>query len=253
MTVMTSDFRSFLQAELVRRTKANPRFSLRAFARVLGVQSGFLSKLLLGQRRVTPATVRRFGGKLGLTLREIEAFERTCASESADEDLDFRQIAYDHFQTVADWYHFAILELARIEGFQPTVKGISRSLGISQAEARSAIERLQRLKYISIAESGEWTVEESHTTTLGSEETAAALRLMQRQILEKAIVALEEVAISRRDQSTMTMAADSSRLPEAKERIKKFRRQLCAFLEGGEKLDSVYMLSMSLFPVTWRD
>jgi len=242
------DFRSFLQTELVRRTKVNPRFSLRAFAKMLDVQSGFLSKLLLGQRRVTPATVRRFGHKLGLSMREIEFYEKSCDGEDAGES-EFREIAYDHFQIVSDWYHFAILELAVIEGFESNNRWIARVLGISVAEVQDAIDRLVRLNYLSIDEDGTWEILEGHTTTLGTVETASALRQFQKQILEKAIMALETTAIEKRDQSGMTMAIDSSRLPAAKEKVKKFRRELCAFLEGGNKNDSVYQLSISLYPL----
>lgn len=242
------DFRSFLKSELVRRTKANPRFSLRAFAKMLDVQSGFLSKLLLGQRRITPATVRRFGHKLGLSMREIEMYESTCEDESPTE-LDFREIAYDHFQIISDWYHFAILELAAIEGFETDPRWISRVLAISPAEAMDAIDRLVRLNYISINKDTSWEITEGHTTTLGTVETHSALRQMQKQILEKAIAALENTPVERRDQSGMTMAIDSSRLPAAKEKVKKFRRELCDFLEGGTKKDSVYQLSISLYPL----
>ena len=68
------DFRRLLQDELVRRTQKNPGYSLRAFARMLGIQSGFLSKRVLGQRRGTPATVMRIVAKGGRSLHESECF-----------------------------------------------------------------------------------------------------------------------------------------------------------------------------------
>jgi uncharacterized protein (TIGR02147 family) len=245
------DFRRFLQEELVRRIKVNPRFSLRAFALHLDVQSGFLSKILLGQRRVTPATVRRFGVKLGLNLQQIEAYERACGGETSEPN--FRQIAYDHFQIISDWYHFAILELAALDNFEPNVRWIAKALGITTAEAQAAVERLIRLDYLLVTPKGTWKVRDGFTTTLGTEETGAALQQMQKQVLEMAIKALETVPVNRRDQSTMTMAIDSSRLPAAKDKVKKFRRELCAFLEGGKTKDNVYQLSISLYPLTQFD
>ncbi len=248
--IKAPDFRSFLQNELTRRIKANPRFSLRAFASQLDVQSGFLSKILLGQRRVTQATIRRFGSRLGLSLQEIDQFIDTAERSTDEPDLGFRQIAYDHFQLVSDWYHFAILELAGIQTFHPETRWIARALGISMVEAQGAIDRLVRLKLISINPDGRWTILEQHTTTLGEVDTAEALRRMQKQILEKSIAALDSVSVERRDQSSMTMAVDSSRIPAAKQKIKNFRRSLCAFLEDGDNRDAVYQLSISLFPLT---
>lgn len=249
----SADFRSYLRSELVRRTKQNPKYSLRAFARSLQVQSGFLSKILLGQRRVTEATVQKFGPKLGLSPKEIEAFlqnsDQTPAG-MAEENLDFKQIAYDHFQVISDWYHFAILELAVVQNFDPTAKWISKVLGISLVEAQDAIDRLIRLDYIRVKPKGGWELREGHSTTLGSEATASALRKMQKQILEMALLALDNVPIEKRDQTAMTMAIDSSLIPQAKEKITKFRRDLCSFLESGKKRDGVYQLSVSLYPVT---
>lgn len=248
------DFRELLQAELVRRTKQNPAYSLRAFARMLGVQSGFLSKILLGQRRVTATTVRRFGAKLGLSLRDIEHYENiTQQNKEESPTLNFRQISYDQFQVLADWYHFAILELAIIKDFQPQPKWIARTLGISLATAREAIERLERLHYIEIQPNGSWILREEHSTTLGMAETNAALRQMQRQFLQKALDALENVDIHERDQSAVTMAIDSSRLPEAKEKIKKFRRELASFVSNGKIKDSVYQMSISLYPLMQKE
>ncbi len=42
----TSDFRQFLEEELARRSQSYPRYSLRAFARDLEVDSSFRSKIL---------------------------------------------------------------------------------------------------------------------------------------------------------------------------------------------------------------
>jgi uncharacterized protein (TIGR02147 family) len=248
-----SDFRCLLQNELVRRTKENPSYSLRAFARMLGIQSGFLSKILLGQRRVTPTTVRRLGGKLGLSLRDLEVYEQGAQRKAEAVPSDFRQMAYDHFQVISEWYHFAILELATVKGFEPSSRWIAKALGLSVAEAQAAIDRLVRIGYIAVDGSGKWKILEAHTTTLGSEETSSALQQMQRQILQMAITAMENVPVAKRDQSAMTMAVDSALLPMAKEKIKVFRRELCALLESGKKRDAVYQLSVSLYPLTKTD
>ena len=49
--------------------------------------------------------------------------------------------------------------------------------------------------------------------------------------------------------TSMTMAIDVDRLPEAREVITKFRRELCALLENGEQT-RVYNLGIQLYPVS---
>lgn len=70
----TSDFRQFLEDELARRTQSSPRYSLRAFARHLDVDSSFLSKILNGKRTVTVRTIRMFGERLNLQPEELQKF-----------------------------------------------------------------------------------------------------------------------------------------------------------------------------------
>ena len=53
----------------------------------------------------------------------------------------------------------------------------------------------------------------------------------------------------RKDITSITIATNSKRLKEAKEKIRNFRRELCAFLEEGEG-DSVFHLALQLYPVT---
>lgn len=252
------DFREYLQKELIRRTQVNPQYSLRAFARSLEVQSGFLSKILLAQRRVTIKTIQRFGVKLGLSPLEMSHFEKLAKNKSLNKlnrkevqlIEPYQKIALDQFQFISDWYHFAILEVMNLSFFKPNIRWIANMIGISNAEAFDAIERLKRLGLIIQNKSGSWKVSGNNTTTLGTELTNSALRKMQKQILEKAIIALEEIPADQRDQSTMTMAIDSSLIPIAKVKIKRFRRQLCSFLESGQKKDLVYNLSIVLYPVS---
>lgn len=87
-------------------------------------------------------------------------------------------------------------------------------------------------------------------TTVGHEFTNVALKNMQRQVLQKALAALDEVEFEKRDQSSITMAVDSSKIPQARAMTKKFRRELSSFLESGGSRDAVYQLSLSLFPLT---
>jgi transcriptional regulator with XRE-family HTH domain len=77
---LEQDFRSFLQDELEKRCKKNPRFSLRAFARTLDVEPSALSKILHGKRSLTPKMLLRMASQLGLPDNEIERFAKKHAS-----------------------------------------------------------------------------------------------------------------------------------------------------------------------------
>jgi hypothetical protein len=56
--------RSVLQAEFTRRKESNPRYSLRAFARSVGLDHSTVSQLIRGKRPITRKSVRSIAGSL---------------------------------------------------------------------------------------------------------------------------------------------------------------------------------------------
>jgi uncharacterized protein (TIGR02147 family) len=249
-----SSFRSLLQDELILRCRQNKAYSLRSFARALQISPSSLSRLLKGERVFSNETIERLGLKLGLTPADIRYYQDQSVKQKNNSAISnlhpyFEDLSEDAFIAISDWYHYAIMELIQTDSFNPDHRWIARALRISVSEVNVAIERLVRLKLIVESEDGTWKLTGSHTNISGNLRDAA-YRNLQKQILTQALEALEDVPIEMRDQSSMTMSIDSGRLALAIEMITKFRRELCVFLESGEKKDEVYQLSISLFPIT---
>lgn len=66
-------FREQLAAEFERRRQQNPRYSLRGFARALGVHHATLSRLLSGSGPVQARTISALGERIGLTTAACAA------------------------------------------------------------------------------------------------------------------------------------------------------------------------------------
>lgn len=252
---ITPDFRTLLQRKLTECCRANPAYSLRAFAKQLGLEPSFLSKILSSKRSVTPTLISKVARKVGLNPTQtqyylLKAQRKRTKSALALEKVKYGDLTLDQFQIIADWHHYAILELIEVEGFSGSPRWIARKLGIGKKKAQSALERLARLGLIEIRDSIVRKTGAGHTT-VGSAFTAAAFRKLQSQILRQAEVAMRTLPIETRDQSSITMAVHTDLIDEAKERIKRFRRELCAFLkQDGLPKKEVYQLSISLFPVS---
>ena len=245
------DFRLYLQNQLTERCKKNPKYSLRSFAQRLDMESSALSKILRGKRRVTEKTFLKLSKILNLSPHEIAQFRQNL-KQSAEYDYspkNYQQVSLDAFNVISDWYHYAILELTTVKKFKPSEKWIAKSLGISVSEVNIAVERLKRLGFLKVNKN-KWIDVSSEMTTVGNDFTHAAFRRLQKQVLEKALDALENVSYDKRDQTSLTMAICSKKVPHARERIKKFRRSLCEFLREDKKYDEVYQLSVSLYPLT---
>lgn len=238
--VHTIDLKQVIQEELLRKQKRNPRFSLRKMAEQLDIPAGRLSEILSGKRKVSTKLASKILPKIEFMVEGIDFYNKDAAA--------FHILPDDSFHAIADWYHFAIINLIETDNFRLDETWIAKRLGISTLEVRSALDRLKRLKLVQLKADKLVVNQENLTTT--TDISSKALRLSHKQSLEQAIECLEEVPVDQRDITSITMAVDSTRISEAKNKIKKFRRELCRFLEGGEKKDEVFNLNVQLVPVT---
>jgi uncharacterized protein (TIGR02147 family) len=276
---LPQNFAAFLRAELVARNKRNPRYSLRSFSKTLDLSSSFVSKLLNGKRQLTEGTFNKIATQLSLSpeltshYRRVEFANRSAIAksriigviedeaialmseaeiESIEEQKKYKAISLDQFNFIADWYHFAILELLTVEGFIFNANYISSQLSITPLEAQHAIERMVRLGLIQMRKTGRGEqvfISENHST-IGREIATAATVKQQEAFLKLAADALSEIPIEQRSQSSMTMAIPKSRIKEAQKMIHEFRRNMTSLLQRRGKRDSVYQLTVSFYPLT---
>ena len=251
-----SKFQQFIVSEFERRKKINPRYSLRAFAQHLNIQASLLSRILRGKIPLTEKALNRFCEPLNIGQSEYKSFSREIREEKTSRgqkksDEVIREIKLDEFKFIQDWYHFVILELTTLPGFQPDPEWISKKINITKSEAQMALKRLIDIGELEINAHGELVSAHKTSTLLEQGLTNAAFKRRQKQVLQKASEAMDLIPIELRDQSAITIPVDQELMPEIKERIKKFRRSLATYIEKNNKnADSVYELSVSFFPWT---
>lgn len=79
--VFKEDIKSFLRKELRRRREKNPRYSLRAFAKFLGVSDSFLSQVMRGKYLLSRPKLRQVGARLNVDAEFLERLERSLINE----------------------------------------------------------------------------------------------------------------------------------------------------------------------------
>ena len=244
------DFRLYLQEEFMRRLKKNPQYSVRAFAGFLEVHSGTLSQILSGIRPVGKRLFERMATKLNLDPLARQRFLSEPKAKGSDVSFHSEQLTLDTFRMMSEWYHFALLEIVKLHGFQSDAKWMAKQLGLTTPEVNMALERLQRLNLLERDEEGAWRVTSNNVSTLANKFTNVALRKLQKQILSKAIDALDEVDYSQRDQSSLTVAIRVDELEQVKEMITQLRRAVNQKFEERTDLDAVYNLTIGFYPLT---
>lgn len=245
--------RHLLQREFLERCGKNRVYSLRGYARALAINPSSLSRILRCERPVSEKMAVRLAARLGIKKFKPDRSQDlkiARGSSGGPKKIDYHQLSEDTFSVISDWYHFAILELTYLKNFRSQVAWIARALSINVAQANAAIERLLRLNLLTFDSTGTWKNTSGSHTNLNDDNKAAAYRKLQKSVLEMALSALAEVPIEERDQTAMTMAINTKRLPEAIEAITEFRRKISAICEQDTERDQVYQLGISLYPLT---
>lgn len=254
-------FSTLLKDELSRRREQNPDYSARAMARDLGLSPGFFVQLLSGKRNLSQEKAHYVAEKMAwpqalridfLNLVRAQAIKDPALKKIALKEVSkqkvgrprFSSVSIDQFKVIAEWYHFAIVELTLIPAFKSEPAWIARRLGLPLQTAKDAIQRL--LKIGLLKQNSDGRLVKNATNYSVGDVPSQAIRSFHQQMLSKAAASLSRQDMATRDFSGITMVIDPKRIPKAKKMIAGFRRELMEYLEGGGS-SRLYHFSLQLF------
>lgn len=255
---MIYDFKSpidYLKNEFEQRVRKNPRYSLRAFAKMLGLHAAELSELFHGKRHLSLKSASKIKFALGLNNEETKYFFTIIENEKQKKlgiDLDFiesknlnsAEISNEDFAKICEWYHFAILSLTETRGFQWSARTISQRLGITIAQANLAMTDLQRAGLVDLM-----TKNKSQIVKTTHNIPSQSIRHYHRQMLEKAIDALDSQPVHLRDFQSIGIAVDTKKIHQMKTELNHFTDRLIEKYHQSNT-EQVYQLQLAFFQLT---
>ncbi len=263
----------------------NSSYSIRAFARKVGLNSGALSGIINGKRNVSAALARRICDRLMLDPQERmellglfpekRNYQRSPSVQGSHESLGvsklsessetpgfhegderpleatYLQLSAAQFRIVAEWQHFAILALMRTEGFSSDVHWIAKKLRLSQTKAEQAISRL--ISIGTVEKSTDGTLTRASKKFRTTDDIAdVSVRRSHEENFDLLKASLERDSVKERDFTHDTLAIDPKNIGMAKELIRKFQDEFAKLVESGNRTE-VYRLSMQFFPLSNLD
>jgi len=240
------NLRKVLRAELARRQKRNPRYSMRAFARDLATSHSALSEIMAGKRKISPRLLRRL-----LERMKISSADQGKLLTQQETGTPFEQLSITEIREQSRWYHSAILELALTRNFRSDPSWIARRLGLRTEVARRALKRLVELGHLRRLRSGRLVPAKQNTTTIGQVAARKILVEKQIQFTERHLDALKNLPVETCSMVGLTVAMNPEFLPEVRKRIYTFIREVSKALDSGTPVATeVYRLNLGFFPVT---
>lgn len=248
------DFVSLLQERFDAARRRNARFSLRSYARKLGLDHSTLSQILRGKRRLTCRIAESVGKRLGLSAEAmqlyIEIVRNRPFSKRAPGSVKSLQFNLDTFQLLSVWYHRALLELTHIQEFRPDSRWIAKALGISAADVNIALQRVLRLKLLEMCGPDRWLDKSGDAEFRSTALTEGASNRINQEVYELATQAVERIPGTYRVHSNTIVALDSRELPRLSMLADEFMREVRSLASKKQTKDDVYQVELSAFPLT---
>ena len=261
------DYRQILKDELVKKVTKLPSYSLRALARDAQVSPSLISSVLNGRKGFSTETAFQVCRALSFSKKKTEYFATLVQMDGAkspelksslqDKLHELRPqartyaLAVDHFHAIAEWYHFAILELTQVKDFVFEPEAIAGSLGISRLEAESAVDRLVRLGLLEVKNQRATKLEDDVVVT--SNVPAQALRKFHAQMLAKAATSLTAQSPQEKLVGSETFAFNERRLPEANAIIEDCFAKLIQLSKNTKNPTAVYHAGIQFFRLTKKE
>jgi uncharacterized protein (TIGR02147 family) len=240
----------------------NPSYSLRAFARDVGVSPSYLSQILNNRRKVPLSRASDFIDKLQMTYpHDFEFLQAIIRESSNGKNLNFkidnanlstfRSALEDQYSVLKKWYHLAILNIFDCQPKPKSKKEIAKKLGLSLYQVE---ESLTLLTSLDLAKQTSKGFERTHRRLdFKTSKSRSAVREYHLQMIEKAKNELEkktdETSFQQREVSGMTMSINTKHIKEAQKRIDLFKKEMSKLL-CQESCDEVYQLNVQLFPLS---
>ena len=255
------NYREFIIQRMAAMQANNPRLSQNSIARRAGFKSTqLLSMILHGKRGLSKDKILSLAVALKLDDRSPEYFGIIVAigeAESHSEQVELLSKIRTSFQNglfgpISDcrseflrhWYLPAIRELVSVQNFSENPEWISSMLGISAQEASDSILLLVENNFLKRTESGLERSEPSiHNFGKLSQISVTQYNM---QMLEKSFQAVPKSKEERYLES-LTFSMPKHLMPQLRESIKRFVREIDELVESHEVRDEVWQMNIQLF------
>lgn len=247
-----SPFIAVLEREFQERRRKNSRFSLRAFAHLLGVNVSTLSRLMRGQRSASPELIRGMAEKMSFDTSMVEQLLLAEAGTRGDPrayEAELKTQSLEESRDMAGWEYLTIQALLETDLVLTTYKEVGAQLGIPSLKAKRCLEVLLKHQMIAFHD-GRW--KSTYKRVIAYRKGNPHVKQILEDFADMARQRLSQDDGSEEQSfSGMVMAVDPLKIPEAARRIREFRNNLAKFLGTGRKSE-VYRINIELFPVTGR-
>lgn len=254
------DFKLFLKDELERRVFRNPKYSLRAFARDIGLSISRLSEIISNQEGIRLSTAAKIASTLKMSHSEKEYFQYLIISkhgrsgelrdkafkkvQTFKSKRHFRRLPERYKDLLSTWYCLPLIEL--LTSKEPSsLFQISEILEASEREITATIAHLEELGHIKKIKVGRWK-KSIPFIKIDSLTPSNSIQGYHKKLLQKAEGALKQ-PIQKRKYLSAVFGIKKESLEEARNELEAFSQNFLEKFTSEDAADMVYCFGVQLY------
>ncbi len=261
------DYRQYILDYYTERKRCSA-FTWREFAKLAGYASGSYLKLVTdGKTRLVEEGAKKTAIAMGLLDYEYEYFMLLVQYENAKNDLQKKKyfeaiqeitsahkvklLGSDSYAFYESWLHSVVRELApNMPGAKPLEIAKAIRIPVTAAEISDSLNFLIKNKFLTVDENGNYSQSDKLLTTGRLNFVSIPVHSLIRQMGEFALQAFDDLPISERFFSGLTMGVTEKSYNKVIEELKECRQKIFAAVSAEDETEKVCRLNIQLFPLT---
>jgi len=261
------DYRQYILDYYTERKRCSA-FTWREFAKLAGFASGSYLKLVSDSKtRLVEEGAKKTAIAMGLLDYEYDYFMLLVQYENAKNDQQkkkyFEQIqeitsahkvkllGSDSYAYYESWLHSVVRELApNMPGAKPLDIAKAIRIPVTAAEISDSLNFLTKNKFLTVDENGNYHQSDKLLTTGRLNFVSIPVHSLIRQMGEFALQAFDDLPISERFFSGLTMGVTEKSYNKVIDELKECRQKIFAAVSAEDETEKVCRLNIQLFPLT---
>lgn len=264
-----TDYRQFLNEHYNEKKTLNKAFSHRFIADRVGFKSGgHFSQIISGKANISITFIEKFAEFLKMNKREASYFQNMVLFNQAKNHQDKKRyfekmmsfkeskvktVSAKQYEYYDKWFYSAVREVLNFYPFQGDYPELAKLVtpSITPAEARQAIELLERLKLIVCNDNGIYALTDTLITTgYGAQSVCINNHILNT--LDLAKVAIDRFNRDERNFSWVALSISEEGYQAIIEELRAFRRKMMSIVDRDQNPDRAYLFNFQVFPLSRR-
>jgi uncharacterized protein (TIGR02147 family) len=243
-------------------------FTWREFAKIAGFASGSYLKLVSDHKtRLVQEGARKTAIAMGLLGYEYDYFMLLVQYENAKNDQQKKKcfeamqeitsahkiklLGSESYAYYESWLHSVVRELApNMPGAKPLEIAKAIRIPVTAAEVSNSLNFLLKNNFLTVDENGNYHQSDKLISTGRLDFVSIPVHSLIRQMGEFAVQAFDDLPISERFFSGLTMGVTEKSYNKVIEELKECRRKIFTAVSAEDETEKVCRLNIQLFPLT---